>query len=120
VRGYLYRDGDAWVAYWASLYEAHGVEHPTSAVHLTLAIADDWSDDADATSRSWVQVDAWPTVDQIQMSFVDPTGSLDPAHFGRPLSRQEALASPLRTAFLEAASHITTHDSRAAEVLGVS
>jgi hypothetical protein len=54
------------------------------------------------------------------MSFVDPTGSLDPAHFGRPLSRHEALASPLRTAFLEAASHITTHDARVADVLGVS
>ena len=63
VRGYHYKDGAAWVTCWASLYE-RGEHRPHPVAGLTLALAEDWSDDGDRTNRLWVQLEAWPHDDQ--------------------------------------------------------
>ena len=119
VRGYLYRDGDAWVPYWADLYPAgdHGA-HP--ATLLTVAIAEDWSDDSNPTGRLWAQLEVWPRGGEVRLSFADPQGMLDATYFGQPLSRAQALASQVKQTLLDAATHIAYLDSRVSNLLGTS
>jgi hypothetical protein len=119
VRGYLYRDGNAWVAYWAALYRA-GEHHAHPIALMTVAMGDDWADASDARARTWVQIEARPHADQVLMSFVDPSAQLDPELFGSPLSRSQALDSPRKPSFLEAAEHIAYEDSRVAHLLQTS
>jgi hypothetical protein len=118
VRGYLYRDGNAWVAYWAALYRA-GEHHAHPIALMTLAMGD-WSDATDAGTRTWVQIEARPHGDQVLMSFVDPSAQLDPDVFGSSLNRSQALDSPRKPGFLEAAEHVAYKDSRVAQLLQTS
>jgi hypothetical protein len=110
VRGFLYRDGDAWVAYWAGLYP-RGEGHEDAVVVLTVVIGDDWQSE-EGHDRCWAQLDIWVADDEIRMGFVDPQGHLDAQVFGAPLTRAEALASPWRQGFFDAADAIVRDDPR--------
>jgi hypothetical protein len=116
VRGFLYKDGSAWIVYWASLFEK-GPGHPHPAAVVTLAIAEDWSEDASTASRRWAQLEVWPGETEIQMHFNDPDGQLDVAVFGERLGRDAALSSPLKDAFLEGADRVVLDDPRVAGLL---
>jgi hypothetical protein len=118
VHGFLYRDSDAWAVYWAALYKDHP-DHADPRAVLTVALGDDWSETSEPSVRAWVQIQAWPNGDEIQMGFVDPEGTLD-AQFGVPLRREAALSDPRKDWFLLAADEIVYHDSRVADVLGAS
>jgi hypothetical protein len=116
VRGFLYKDGAAWIVYWASLFEK-GPEHPHPTAVVTLAIADDWSEGASTAGRRWAQLEAWPTETEIEMHFNDPNGQLDGAVFGEGLGRDAALSSHLKDAFLEGADRVVADDPRVAGLL---
>jgi hypothetical protein len=116
VHGFLYRDGDAWAAYWAELYEDHP-NHPEPRALMTIAIGDDWSKGADPSSHAWVQLDARPQGDQIQMRFIDPSGTLDAGTFGNPLSREAALSHKYGNDFLACADQVAYQDSRVSALL---
>ena len=117
VHGFLYRDGDAWAAYWAELYKDHPT-HPDPRALLTIALGADWSEGADPSGHAWVQLDAWPQGDQIQMRFIDPSGSLDANTFGNPLSRETALSHKDSNDFLACADQVVYQDTRVSTLLG--
>ncbi|HYT11680.1 MAG TPA: hypothetical protein VEL12_02740 [Candidatus Nitrosopolaris sp.] len=103
--------------YWADLYKDHP-EHPEPRAVLTVALGDDWSDTADPSGHAWVELNVWPSDNEIRMSFMDVEGDLDAAHFGLPLNREAALACPDKDAFLTAADEIVFQDERVAVLLG--
>jgi len=114
VHGFLHRDGDAWAIYWAELYEDHP-NHPEPRALMTIALGNDWSD---PSSHAWVQLDAWPQGDQIQMRFIDPSGTLDAGRFGNPLSRDAALLHQNSNDFLACADQVVYQDTRVSALLG--
>ncbi len=79
---------------------------------MTIALGTDWSDGADLSSHAWVQLDAWPQGDQIQMRFIDPSGTLDAGTFGNPLSREAALLH-----HLACADQVVYQDTRVSALL---
>ncbi len=105
--------------YWADLYKDHP-EHPEPRAVLTVALGDDWSDTADPSGHAWVELNVWPSDNEIRMSFMDVEGDLDAAHFGLPLNREAALACPDKDAFLTAADEIVFQDERVAVLLRVN
>jgi hypothetical protein len=116
VRGFLYKDEDAWIMYWASLFEK-GPEHPHPTAVITLAIADDWSEEATTAGRCWVQLEVWPTPTEFQLQFNDPDGHLDVTVFGEPLSRDAALSSAVKDEFLAGVDTVVLNDPRVAGLL---
>ena len=116
VHGFIYRDNDAWAVYWADLYQNH-LEHPDPLAVLTIAVGDRWDEENGAAGHSRAQLHAWPTHDQIQMGFVDPEGGLEPAIFGEPLTRAQAIASSAKDQFLRAADVIVARDHRVVHVI---
>ncbi len=117
VHGFLYRNGDAWAIYWAELYKDHP-NHPEPRALMTIALGNDWSEGADSSSHAWVQLDAWPQGDQIQMRFIDPSGTLDAATFGTALSREAALSHKDGNDFLACADQVIYQDTRVSALLG--
>jgi hypothetical protein len=118
VHGFLYRGGDAWAVYWAGLYKDHP-DHPDPRAVLTIALGDDWTEASDSALRAWVQIEAWPNAEEIQMAFVEPSGTLD-AHLGVQLVREAAVSDHRKDSFLLAADEIVYHDPRVADLLGTS
>ncbi len=84
---------------------------------MTIALGTDWSDGADLSRHAWVQLDAWPQGDQIQMRFIDPSGTLDAGTFGNPLSREAALLHQDSNDFLACADQVVYQDTRVSALL---
>jgi hypothetical protein len=119
VHGFLYRDGDAWVVYWADLYKDHP-NHPEPKAVLIIALGEDWSEGSDPEGHAWATLEAWPDLDQVKMSFIEPFGELDPLHFGLPLSREAVIGHRWNQSFLKVADEIAYRDTRVSRLLGTT
>jgi hypothetical protein len=64
--------------------------------------------DAQQANPSAVSIQVWPTETEYQMVIIDPSISPWRAHtyLGRMLTREEALASPLKGEFFRIAGHV--------------
>ncbi len=105
--GFINQDGDAYALYFATLYTGHA----EPSVGLTLSVGKWWDDEA-VGERSWVFLNIRSEENEYRMQFLDPTLSHHRGYkaMGKPLSREAALESPLRSAFFEVADFIVIND----------
>ncbi|WP_344236837.1 hypothetical protein [Kribbella hippodromi] len=107
VTGFMYRDGDAYVVYYASCYDHDGPE-----VWIDVVFSPNWEDDAAGRYTFGCRIGA---VD----GPVSPAASLVPAAaafstsktFGHKLTRDEALVHPALPEFWAVVDHIVEHDA---------
>lgn len=104
--GFVYRDGDAYGLYFATLHTGHA----EPSVGLTLSIGKWWDDDA-VDERSWVFLSVWAEDDEYRMQFLDPMSSQhrNYAAMGTPLTRETAREHGADT-FFEVADFIVAND----------
>jgi len=107
VCGFITRDGDAYSTYFALLHTGHD----EIVALLTISIGKWWDDEA-LNERHWLALTVKPSETQFNMRIEEPEKS---RHFnlkplGIPMSRDQALASPLRKAFFEIADYIVEQD----------
>jgi len=105
--GFVYRAGDAYGVYFATLHTGH-VE---PSVGLTLSIGKWWNDDA-VDERAWVFLQVWMQENEYRMRLLDPNLSHPRNHkaLGNPLSRDAAPQGALRNDFFEGADFIVEND----------
>jgi hypothetical protein len=117
VIGVLYEDEDAVAIYRADVFE-HFHRAPEPRVILSIAVGD-WSDGTSRSDRCSAAIEAWAAGDGVQMVFSDRAGSpwreLEVVSW--QLTSREALASPLKDAFLRLADHVACHDRRLRKAL---
>src|SRR5215470_8214971 len=107
VCGFIKRDGDAYSTYFALLHTGHD----EIVVLLTISIGKWWDDEA-LNERHWVALTVRPSETHFNMGIEEPERSRH-FHFkplGIPLTRNEALASPLREEFFAGADYIVEQD----------
>jgi hypothetical protein len=107
VCGFITRKGDAYSTYFALLHTGHN----EIVVLLTISIGKWWDDEA-FNERHWVAITVRPSETQFNMRIEEPDRSrhVNWKPLGIPLSRNDALASPLRKAFFEVADFIVEQD----------
>ena len=103
VRGFVYRDGDAYALYFAQMSPGH----PDRGLALDIAISD-WDEGA---GDDYLRVGLWvrPTPDEISMSVAEYPGwpwKQSDATFGRLMDRDEALTSSSLSAYYEVADFV--------------
>ena len=107
VCGFISRDGDAYSTYFALLHTGHD----EIVVLLTISIGKWWDDEA-LDERHWVALTVRPSETHFNMRIEEPERSrhINCKPLGIPLTRNEALASPLVKAFFEVADYIVEQD----------
>lgn len=105
--GFVYKNDDAYGLYFATLH----IAHTRPSVGLTLSLGKWWDDEA-VDERCWVFISIWPEADEYRMGLQDPNLSrhFNYAALGKPLDREAALNSSLRSDFFEVADYVTTND----------
>ncbi len=105
--GFVYNNDEAYGLYFATLHTGH--EEPS--VGLTLSIGKWWDDDA-VDERAWVFFQVWPTEDSFNMKVLDPDLSqhYENKSLGKPLTREAALRSPIRSQFFQVADYVIEND----------
>jgi hypothetical protein len=105
--GFIYKDGDAYSLYYATLHTGH--QEPS--VGLTLSVGN-WSDHNALEERQWIFLRVWPSEEEFKMEVLEPQLSqhYDSQSLGRALTREVALASPLLQEFFEVADYIIMND----------
>jgi hypothetical protein len=105
--GFVYKNDDAYGAYFASLYVGHAKPH----VGLTLSLGKWWDDEA-IDERCWVFISIWPEAKEYRMGLKDPKLSrhYNFADLGKPLDREAALASSMRADFFEVTDCVIAND----------
>jgi hypothetical protein len=112
VIGVMYEDDDPIAIYRADIFE-HFHREPEARVVLSIAVGD-WSDGTDRADRCSAAIEAWAEGDRVHMAFSDRAGSTwqELEVVSWQLSSGDALAGPLREAFLRLADHIAYQDRR--------
>jgi hypothetical protein len=107
VCGFIALEGNAYSTYFALLHTAHD----EIVVALTISIGKWWDDDA-LTERHWILMTVRPSESEFHMRIEEPEKSrhINFKQLGIPLTRNEALASPLREKFFEVADYIIERD----------
>ena len=107
VCGFIALDGDAYSTYFALLHTAH---HEI-VVALTISIGKWWDDDA-LSERHWIAMTVRPSESAYNMRVEEPEKSrhVNFKQLGIAMSRNDALASPLRDKFFEVADYIVERD----------
>lgn len=105
--GFIYKDGDAYSLYYATLH----IGHPEPSVGLTLSIGKWWDDNA-VEERQWVFLRVWATCDEFKMEVLEPSLSQHSENrsLGKALTREAALASPQLPEIFRVADYIALHD----------
>ena len=105
--GFVYKDGDAFGVYFATLHTGHA----EPSVGLTLSMGKWWDDDA-IEERSWIFLRIRVEDDEYRMRLLDPALSHHRNYeaLGRPLKREMALDSPLLEEFFRVADYIVEND----------
>jgi hypothetical protein len=104
--GFLYRGGDAFAVYQATL---HGhADRPE--VDLGIGIGRWAEDDASADVSAFISV--WATVDEIQFGFVNPDESVwgGSSLLANPLAADAARDSAIRSSMIEIAELVVRED----------
>lgn len=99
---FVYRDGDAWAAYFASFSDTH----PERLVKLLVSLGD-WREGSAPNQRRAFALTLRSAAGQFEVMVTDAAASpwSDATFTGRGLSRAEALADP----WLPEAFHISDH-----------
>jgi hypothetical protein len=107
VWGWVSKDNAAHAVYFANLMTGH----QEMSARLTISIGG-WGDEEDLPKRKWVFIEARPIPTSYKMMVREPEESLYNGKpiLGTPLTRSEALASPLMQEFFAVADHIAFND----------
>jgi hypothetical protein len=105
--GFVYKDGDAFGLYFATLHTGHA----EPSVGLTLSVGKWWDDDA-VDERSWIFLRVWAEDNEYRMRLLDPALSHHRNYkaLGSPLKREVTLDSPFRDDFYRVADYIVEND----------
>jgi hypothetical protein len=111
VWGFVAKDSVAHAIYYAGLMTGH--DQPS--VRLAISIGGwgiEHSGENNVDGRSWVFVEARPTADRYEIMVREPEESIyfNKPILGKPMSRAEALASPLLGEFFGAGDFICFND----------
>jgi len=112
--GFVYRDGDAFAIYHATLHEHDG----TPRVDLGIGIGSWSSDDSVADISAFLAI--WPSPDEIQFGFIEPeTSAWSTARLlQNQLTAEEARVSDSRRDLIRVAELVVRNDSSVARHLG--
>jgi len=104
--GFVYRDGDAFAIYHATLHRHGGAPKADIAIGLGT-----WSAD-DAVAETSAFLAAWTTTDEIQFGFVDPSASAwqHARLMANQLSADQGRTSDRRGELLAVAERIVSDD----------
>jgi hypothetical protein len=107
VWGWVSKENAAHAAYFANLMTGH----PETSARLTISIGG-WGEEDNLAKRKWVLIEARPLADSYEMMVREPDESLYSGEqiLGNPLTRSEALSSPLVQEFFAVADHIALND----------
>jgi hypothetical protein len=111
VWGFVSKQNAAHAVYFAGLM----VGHEQASVRLTISIGG-WGkehvDEQNVDGRSWLFIEARPTTDSYEMMVREPEGSLyfGEGILGRPMSRADALGSPVLDEFFAVADFVAFND----------
>lgn len=111
VWGFISKNNVAHAVYYAGLMTGHD----QTSVRLTLSVGEwgvDNPDEKNVQGRDWMFIEARPTIDSYEMMVREPEESayFDKCVLGRPMSRTEALASPLLQEFFAIADFVAFND----------
>ena len=104
VWGFVSKNNLAHAIYYAGLMTGH----EQASVRMTISIGGwglDHANEEDVEGRDWIFIEARPTPDSYEMMVREPEESFyfGKGILGKPLSRTEALASPLLNGFFAVA-----------------
>ena len=111
VWGFIHKNGTAHAVYYAGLMTGHS----QISVRLTVSIGDWVTTDAnrnEAKLRQWLFIEARPTSDRYELMVREPEESLyfNKPLLGNPITRAEALGSPLLEEFFAVADFVAFND----------
>jgi hypothetical protein len=111
VWGFVSKDKAAHAVYYAGLMTGH--EQPS--VRLTVSIGGwgvDHGDEQTVAGRNWLFIEARPTTDSYEMMVREPEESFyfEKRILGKPMSRAEALVSPIMNEFFAVADFVAFND----------
>jgi hypothetical protein len=113
VTGFLLRDGDAYVIFFASCYHHDGHE-----VWIDVVFSSDWGGD-DIRTTFGCRVGQIEGQEEPAATMVEAAAAWDDAAmFGRRLNREEGLAHPLRDEFWAVVDHVLVNDPTVAVHMG--
>jgi hypothetical protein len=116
VHGYVYDDGVPLAVYHAALPYGHAHDRARFLVSMG-----DWEAEGESAQRERATVAVQVTPEEVQMGFIDPDPGEDlVSELGRRVSRDEALASPLRTRYFDVCDLICVEDPRVRAALALS
>lgn len=107
VWGWVSKDGAAHAVYFANLMPGH----QDASARLSISIGG-WGDEDNLDIRKWIFIEARPIPPSYEMMVREPEESLYNGKLilGTPMTRPEALASPLLQEFFAAADYIAFND----------
>lgn len=107
VWGWVSKDNAAHAVYYANLMTGH----QEASARLTISIGG-WGEPDDLQTRQWIYIEARPISPSYEMMVRDPEESLyhGKSILGTPLSRAQALASPMIEEFFAVADYIAFND----------
>jgi hypothetical protein len=114
VVGWVYRDGDAYAAYYAGWTEGHS----NGVVSLIIGVGE-WSEDERPEDRRSFGLKCWEADDDIRFGVVNPADSRygDVRVLGKMMSRTAALEDPAMPEIFHIAEHIAQDDPRVSAAL---
>ena len=107
VWGWVFKDDQVHAAYFVNLMTGH---HDASA-RFTISVGG-WGEEDELAERRWIFIEARATSISYEMMVREPEESLYRGKrvLGTPLTRSEALASPLIQEYFAMADHIAFND----------
>ena len=107
VWGWVSKDNAAHAAYFVNLMTGH----QEISARLTISIGG-WGEEDNLRNRMWVYIETRPIPSRYEMMVREPEESLYNGKqiLGTPLTRSEALASPLMQEFFAVADYIAFND----------
>jgi hypothetical protein len=114
VVGWVYRDDDAYGAYYAGWTEGH----TNGNVSLIIGVGE-WSDDERPEDRRSFGLNCWEADEEIRFGVVNPQDSRygDVRVLGPMMSREAALADEALSEIFHVAEHIAQDDPRVSAAL---
>ena len=107
VWGWVSKDNAAHAVYFVNLMTGH----PEMSARFTISIGG-WGEEDNLAKRKWAYIEARPVPPSYEMMVREPEESLykEKSILGLPLTRSDALTSPLKQEFFAVADYIAFND----------